>query len=232
MPNILGHIIDLIYKNPNKKTLTPEQAAEVAEQVKKSVINMRSHCAWAQVEVDTAVEMARSFPKGHPRHDHYRRMLKLRLVMQQYMEKMSLTMETISSQIELAQLSTEMGQSLQGATQLVNTYKRDMPSFTSFVRNFMQTIAPMNEALNGGLEEMTDALDQLCGCTLDGVYAEADLDALIDGAVPTIQPVLPEKPVVQAAQPAAPQPQPIAQGMSLLDSIESGMPAFDPNAHV
>ena len=138
----------------------------------------------------------------------------------------------VLSQIELAQLSTEMGQSLQGATQLVNTYKRDMPSFTGFVRDFMKTIAPMNEALNGGLDEMTDALDQLCGCTLEGVYAEADLDALIEGAVPTIQPILPEKPVVQTTQPVAPHGQPATQGMSLLDSIERGMPAFDPNAHV
>ena len=122
--------------------------------------------------------------------------------------------------IEIAQLSTEMGQSLQGATQLVNTYKRDMPSFTGFVRNFMKTIAPMNEALNGGLDEMTDALDQLCGCTLDGAYAEADLDALIAGDVATIAPVVPEQ-QPEAAPEAAPVPVD-----DLLASIERNMPAF------
>ena len=205
MANIFNRIRDLIYPDPTKKPLTPEQAEAVAQQVKDAAIKMRSHCAYAQVQVDTAIEMARAYPKGHPRHEHYRRMVKLRLVMQQYMEKMSLSMETINSQIQLAQMSSEMGQSLQNATQLVNTYKRDMPSFSTFVRSFMKTIAPMNEALNGGLDEMTDALDQLCGCSLDGIYDEAELDALISGEVATIKPTVPEKAatVQQAAAPAA-----------------------------
>ena len=231
MSGIFDRLKNLIYSSRQPQPLTPEQAKEVAEQVKKATINMQSHCNWAQVEVDTAIEMARTYPKGHPRHEHYRRMLKLRLVMQQYMEKMSLTMETVSSQIEIAQLSTEMGQSLQGATQLVNTYKRDMPSFTSFVRDFMKTIAPMNEALNGGLDEMTDALDQLCGCTLDGAYADADLDALIDGTLPTIQPVIPPKPAKQEAQAqpqAAPTPTPAqVDELQMLLDIERGMPAYN-----
>ena len=226
MTKLFNRIKELIYK-PAPKYLSPEEAKAVADQVQKSLINMRSHCAWAQVEVDTAVQMARTFPKGHPRHMHYRRMLKLRLVMQQYMEQMNLAMESISSQIELAQLSSEMGTALQGATQLVSTYKRDMPSFTGFVRDFMKTIAPMNEALNGGLDEMTDALDQLCGCTLDGVYDEADLDALIAGEVPTITPQKPEQPIAPVAQAAAAT----QEVDDLLASIERSMPAFTPENH-
>lgn len=227
MTNIFNRLKELIYRKPEEKYLTPEEAKAVADQVQKSLINMRSHCSWAQVEVDTAVQMARTFPKGHPRHMHYRRMLKLRLVMQQYMEQMNMAMESISSQIELAQLSSEMGSALKGATQLVSTYKRDMPSFTGFVRDFMKTIAPMNEALNGGLDEMTEALDQLCGCTLDGIYDEADLDALIAGDVPTITPNIPEQPVapVQAAAAAAQEVD------DLLASIERSMPAFTPENH-
>ena len=146
-------------------------------------------------------------------------------MMQQYMDKMAMTMETVSSQIELAQMSTEMGQALQGATQLVSTYKRDMPSFTGFVRNFMKTIAPMNEALNGGLEEMTDALDQLCDCTLDGLYNEADLDALISGQTAEIKPVVAAKPAEQPAQPAQ-QP---TEAEDLLASIEKQMGIFHQN---
>ena len=215
---------DLIY-NPSNKYLSQEEAKAVSDQVKASLITMRSNCAWAQVEVDAAVQMARSFPAGHPRHQHYRRLLKLRLVMQQYMEKMAMTMETVSSQIELAQMSVEMGQALQGATQLVGTYKRDMPSFTGFVRNFMKTIAPMNEALNGGLEEMTEALDQLCDCSLDGLYDEADLDALISGQVAEVKPVIPTAPVQQAA----PAQAAAAAEEDLLASIEKQMGAFHQN---
>ena len=209
---------ELIY-HPKGKYLTQEEANEVSRKVKESLITMRSNCAWAQVEVDAAVQMARSFPAGHPRHQHYRRLLKLRLVMQQYMEKMAMTMESISSQIELAQMSVEMGQALQGATQLVSTYKRDMPSFTGFVRNFMKTIAPMNEALDGGLSEMTAALDQLCECSLDGLYDEAELDALISGQVAEVKPNVTAEP----AQPAQ------ALEEDLLASIEKQMGAFHQN---
>lgn len=221
---IFDKLKELIY-NPGNKYLSQEEAKAVADKVKASLVTMRSNCAWAQVEVDAAIEMARSFPAGHPRHQHYRRLLKLRLVMQQYMDKMAMTMETVSSQIELAQMSTEMGQALQGATQLVSTYKRDMPSFTGFVRNFMKTIAPMNEALNGGLEEMTDALDQLCDCTLDGMYDEADLDALISGQAAEIKPAVAAKPAPQAAQPA--QQAPVEE--DLLASIEKQMGIFHQN---
>lgn len=223
MANIIDRFKDLIYGSAASKPLTPQQAKEVAEQVKHSVISMRGHCAWADVEVNAAIEMARSFPKGHPRHEHYRRTLKLRLVMQQYMEKMSLALETINSQVELAELSAEMGKSLQGATQLVNTYKRDMPSFTGLVRSFMRAIAPMKEAMDGGLDEMSEALDQLCGCSLDGVYSEADLDALISGQVSAIEPVIPMKPAetVQAAASAA---EPMDD---LLSSIERTLPSLD-----
>lgn len=213
--SIFGKLKDLIY-HPKGKYLTQEEADAVAKQVKESLITMRSNCAWAQVEVDAAVQVARSFPAGHPRHQHYRRLLKLRLVMQQYMEKMSMAMESISSQIELAQMSVEMGKALQGATQLVGTYKRDMPSFTGFVRNFMKTIAPMNEALDGGLSEMTAALDQLCECSLDGLYDEADLDALISGQVTEVKPAV-------AAAPAQTHEE------DLLASIEKQMGAFHQN---
>ena len=217
---------DLIY-HPSGKYLSPEEAKTVSEQVKASLITMRSNCAWAQVEVDAAVQMARAFPAGTPRHQHYRRLLKLRLVMQQYMDKMAMTMESISSQIELAQMSVEMGQALQGATRLVSTYKRDMPSFTGFVRNFMKTIAPMNEALDGGLSEMTAALDQLCECSLDGLYDEADLDALISGQVTKVEPIVPAAPVQEAAK-SAPQ-SPVED--DLLASIEKQMGAFHQNDH-
>lgn len=223
MANFIDRIKDLIYGAPASKPLTPEQAKAVAEQVEKSVIEMRGHAIYAQAEVNAAIEMARTFPKGHPRHEHYRRALKLRLVMQQYMEKMSLAMETISSQIKLAQMSTEMGQALQGATQLVNTYKRDIPSFTGFVRSFMKTLAPMKESLDGGLDEMTEALDQLCGCTLDGIFSDADLDALISGEVGSIDPIIPEKPVAAAPSTAAPAPVD-----DLLASIERTLPTFTP----
>lgn len=221
---IFEKLKDLIYNSGNKY-LTQEEAKAVSDKVKESLVTMRSNCAWAQVEVDAAIEMARAFPAGHPRHQHYRRLLKLRLVMQQYMDKMAMTMETVSSQIELAQMSTEMGQALQGATQLVNTYKRDMPSFTGFVRNFMKTIAPMNEALNGGLEEMTAALDQLCDCSLDGLYNEADLDALISGQAAEIKPVVAAKPAEQPAQPVAQAP----VEEDLLASIEKQMGIFHQN---
>lgn len=225
MAKIIDRIKDLIYGSAASKPLTPQQAKEVSEQLKQSVISMRGHCAWADVEVNAAIEMARTFPKGHPRHEHYRRTLKLRLVMQQYMEKMSLALETINSQVELAELSAEVGKSLQGATQLVNSYKRDMPSFTGLVRNFMRSIAPMNEALDGGLDEMTEALDQLCGCTLDGVYNEADLDALISGQVASINPVVPAKPV--EARPAA-APGAAADPMEdMLSSVERTLPSLD-----
>lgn len=189
---------DLIYGTP-KKYLTPEEAKVTAENIKKSLITMRGNASWAQVEVNAAVEMLRMLPEGNPRIPQLRRTLKLRLVMQQYIEKMTLAMETINSQVELGQLSTEMGAAMRDANQLIDTYKRDMPSFAGFVRDFMKTITPMNAALNGGLDEMSRALDELCCSNLDGMFSEEDIDKLISGEVTKIEPV-----AAEAAAPAAP----------------------------
>ena len=196
MPGFFNRIKEMIY-GPEKKPLTPEQTQAIANGVKEALISMRSHCSWAKIEVNAAIDMARAFREDEAQRNHYRRMLKLRLVIQQYMQQMCLAMETISSQIELAQLSTEMGAALKGATQLVNGYQQDMPSFATFVRDFMKVIAPMNEALNGGLNEMTAALDELSQYTLDGIYSEEDLDKMILGNADTIKPV-------KAAKPARP----------------------------
>lgn len=224
MPNFFDTLKDLIYK-PKQKYLTPEEAQVVAENVRKTLVTMRSNSSWAQVQVNAAIKLAQDCPKDNPRYQHYRRVLKLRLVMQQYFMKMELAMESISSQIELAQMSAEMGEALTGATQLVSTYKRDMPSFTGFVRDFMKTITPMNDALNGGLDEMTAALDELTGCSLDGIYSDADLDRLISGEAATIEPTIPTPPVVQAQPEAKPAAQPISAN-DLLASIEATMGRF------
>ncbi len=194
MPNIFARLKALIYPAPKEPTLSAEEAASVADRLEKALMTMRSNVSWAQVEVNAAVAMCRSFPKGTPRHEHYRRILKLRLVMQQYMEKMNVSLETVSSQVRLARLTSDMGVSLQNATALVNTYNRDIPSFSGFARKFLETLGPINEELDGGLDEFTAALDQLSACTLEDVYAEEDLDALISGTAPSIEPVLPEKP--------------------------------------
>lgn len=224
MPNFIDTLKDLIYK-PKQKYLTPEEAQAVADNVKKTLVTMRSNSSWAQVQVNAAIKLAQDCPKTSPRYQHYRRMLKLRLVMQQYFMKMELTMESVSSQIELAQISAEMGKALTGATQLVGTYKRDMPSFTSFVRDFMKTITPMNDALNGGLDELTAALDELTGCTLDGIYSDADLDRLINGEAETIEPTIPTPAVAQAEPAAKPVAQPVTAN-DLLASIEATMGRF------
>ena len=222
--NIGSKLHDLVYSS-NKRTLTPEEAEKAAQSAKLALQRMNENLAWSQIQVNSEIEMIRMLPEGDPRVKQHRRKLKLRLVMQQYMEKMSLALETINSQVELAELSAEVGKSLQGATQLVNSYKRDMPSFTGLVRNFMRSIAPMNEALDGGLDEMTEALDQLCGCTLDGVYNEADLDALIAGQVASINPVVPAKPV--ETRPAA-APGAAADPMEdMLSSVERTLPSLD-----
>lgn len=192
---------ELIYK-PRNRYLSPEEAQQVAQNVQKSVIRMNENLAWAQIQAQAEIEMIRMLPKGDPRIPQHRRKLKLKLVMQQYMEKMATSMEMVNSQIELSQMSAEMGQALTGATQLVNTYRRDVPSFTGFVRDFMKSIGPMNEALNGGLDEMTRALDEMCDGTLESVYSEAELDAMIYGT-----------PVEAAPAEAAPEAEPAAQPM-------------------
>lgn len=222
MANIFTKLKELIYPTPPAPTLSPEEAKAVADKVEQALLTMRSNCSWSQVEVNAAINMCRTFPKGTPRHDHYRRVLKLRLVMQQYMEKICMTMESVSSQIKLAQLTSEMGNALQNATTLVNTYKRDMPSFSGFVRKFLETIAPMNQELGGGLDEFAAAMDQLTGCTLDGVFSETDLDALIEGTVSSVEPVIPQAPV-QAAPTQAPAAK-VDEYDDLLASLERQLP--------
>ena len=225
MPNFIDSLKDLIYKS-KPKYLTPEEAQVVAENVKKTLVAMRSNSSWAQVQVNAAIRMAQECPKTDPRYAQYRRILKLRLVMQQYFMKMEMAMESISSQIELAQMSAEMGAALNGATQLVGTYKRDMPSFTGFVRDFMKVITPMNETLNGGLDEMTAALDELTGCSLEGIYSDADLDRLISGEAATIEPTIPTTPVQQQTQPGPKASATPATTEDLLASIEASMARF------
>lgn len=222
MANIFTKLKELIYPTPPAPTLSPEEAKAVADKVEQALLTMRSNCSWSQVEVNAAINMCRTFPKGTPRHDHYRRVLKLRLVMQQYMEKICMTMESVSSQIKLAQLTSEMGNALQNATTLVNTYKRDMPSFSGFVRKFLETIAPMNQELGGGLDEFAAAMDQLTGCTLDGVFSESDLDALIEGTVSSVEPVIPQAPV-QATPTQAPAAK-VDEYDDLLASLERQLP--------
>lgn len=213
---------DLVYNN-RKRYLSPEEAQAVADKVRKSVIRMNENLAWAQVQAQTEIELIRMLPKGDPRIPHHRRKLKLRLVMQQYMEKMATSMEMVNSQIELSQMSAEMGEAFTGATQLVNTFQRDLPSFTTLVRDFQGAIGPMNEALNGGLDEMSKALDEMCGNTLDGLYSEADLDAMIYGApAPEAEPVPAEAEPQPVVAQAAAQPAPAKNGNfdDLLSSIE------------
>lgn len=219
MPNMfesfVGKVKELIYK-PQQKYLTPEEADAVAAKVKKARITMQSNCSWAAVQVKAALKDARANPKGTPHHQHYLRLLRLRLVMQQYLTQMSLAMESIDSQIKLAQISAEMGTALNGATRLVNTYKRDMTGFTGFVRDFMKAIGPMNDALGGGLDEMTRALDELCGCSLDGIYSDEALYRLINEETTAIEPEIPARP--EASQKPA--------DADLLASIEEQMRIF------
>lgn len=220
---------DLVYNSASKKRiLSPEEAQQAAQNAKLALQHMNENLAWAQIQVNAEIEMIRMLPEGDPRVKQHRRKLKLRLVMQQYIEKMALSMEMVNSQIELGQMSAEMGTALSSANQLISTYKRDMPSFTGFVRDFMKTITPMNEALNGGLDEMSKALDQLCDSSLDGVFSEADIDNLINGTASKIEPNIPAKaPVAQTAEPAAAPvapvaaPAPKAGAADLLASIEA-----------
>lgn len=220
--NIGSKLHDLVYSS-NKRTLTPEEAEKAAQSAKLALQRMNENLAWSQIQVNSEIEMIRMLPEGDPRVKQHRRKLKLRLVMQQYMEKMAMTMEMVNSQIELGQMSAEMGNALNGANQLINTYKRDMPNFTGFVRDFMKTITPMNEALNGGLDEMSKALDQLCESNLDGVFSEADIDKLISGAATKIEPAAPAAveaaPAEAEAAPVAAAPK--ASGADLLASIEA-----------
>lgn len=205
MKELFAKVKELIYSEPKEPELTPEEARAVAAQIKDSLITMRSNCTWAQVEVDTAVELCRRNPKGTPNHAVYRTQLRMRLLMQQYLQKMCMTLESVNGQIQLAQLSSEMGKTLQGAAQLVNGYQRDLPSFSSFVHKFLKAIVPMNEELNGGLTEFTAALDQLTNCTPEGAYSDSELDKLIEGAAEKIEPVLPQVTEQPAAKPAAEQ---------------------------
>lgn len=183
---------DLVYQNRSKKrTLTPEEAQKARQDAAAALQHMNQNRAWAQIQVNAEIEMIRMLPAGDPRIQQHRRKLKLRLVMQQYVEKMAMTMEMVNSQIELGQMSAEMGTALDSANQLIRTYGRDMPSFTGFVRGFMKTVPAMNEALNGGLDEMSRALDQLCGSQVDSMFSEEDIDRLISGTATQIEPVVP-----------------------------------------
>lgn len=224
MQRVSKRLHDLVYNN-RKRYLSPEEAQAVADKVRKSVIRMNENLAWAQIQTQTEIEMIRMLPKGDPRIAQHRKKLKLRLVMQQYMEKMATSMEMVNSQIELSQMSTEMGEAFTGATQLINTFQRDIPSFTTLVHDFQGAIGPMNEALNGGLDEMSKALDEMCGSTLDGLYSEADLDAMIYGtpkpAETPAEPIPVEIEPQPIAAPAAAQPDAKAGDFNdLLSSIE------------
>lgn len=200
---------DLIYNSSSRKRiLSPEEARKAAEAARAAMLTMNQNLAWAQIQVNAEIEMIRMLPEGDPRIKQYRRKLKLRLVMHQYIEKMALSMEMVNAQIELGQMSAEMGAALSNANNLISTYKRDMPNFTGFVRDFMKTIPPMNEALNGGLDEMCKALDQLCGSSLDGIFSEEDLDRLISGEAAKVEPNLAEETSAETpAEASAPAPE-------------------------
>lgn len=64
MPNIFARLKALIYPAPPEPTLSAEEA--VADKLEKALMTMRSNVSWAQVEVNAAVAMCRSFPKGTP----------------------------------------------------------------------------------------------------------------------------------------------------------------------
>lgn len=197
---------DLVYDNNSaKRYLTPEEAKQAADNAQIAMKRMNENLAWAQIQVNAEIEMIRMLPEGDPRIKQHRNKLKLRLVTQQYMEKMAMTMEMVNSQIELSQMTAEMGTALKDANAAINTYNRDMPRFTGFVRDFMKTVAPMNQALNGGLDEMSKALDELCGMTLDGVFSEEEIDRMIAGTPVKAEPAVAKAPV--AAEPVA---QPVA----------------------
>lgn len=217
MTKMIDTIKQLIYKSKSQpKYLTAEEAQAVSEGVKKALITMRSNSSWAQIQANAAIKLAHDCPTDNPRYAHYRRMVRLRLIMQQYLMKMETAMESISSQIELAQMSAEMGAALASATNLVNTYKRDIVHFPDFIRKFMDAIGPMNEALGGGLDKMNAMLDALNGCSLDDIYSDAQLDRLIKGETTSAQPVIPVAP----AAAAAPAPAKPVTKRDLLDAIE------------
>lgn len=232
LKNVGNKLHDLIYtSNTSAPKLTPEEAAQAAQNAKAALTRLNENAAWAQIQVNAEIEMIRMLPPGDPRIKQYRQKLKLRLVMQQYIDKMAMTMEMVNSQIELGQMTAEMGNAMKDANRLVSSYKRDMPSFTGFVRDFMNTVTPMNEALNGGLDEMTRALDQLTHTSLDGVFSEEDIDRLISGTASSIEPAAaaPQaaaQPAAPAAEPAKPAAAPTAPAKpagssDLLSSIEA-----------
>jgi len=227
VPKILKQIgsklHDLVYDNNSaKRYLSPEEAQKAADNAKVALQKMNDNLAWAQIQVNSEIEMIRMLPQGDPRIKQHRNKLKLRLVTQQYMEKMTMTMEMVNSQIELSQMTSEMGAALKDANAAIGTYNQDMPRFTGFVRDFMKTVAPMNQALNGGLDEMSKALDELCGMTLDGVFSEEDIDRMIAGTPAKAEPVASAAPAApeQTTQAAAPA-KPAASANDLLASIEA-----------
>lgn len=219
---------DLVYNAASApKYLTPEEAQKAADNAKVALQRMNENLAWAQIQVNAEIEMIRMLPEGDPRIKQHRNKLKLRLVTQQYMEKMALTMEMVNSQIELGQMSSEMGVALKDANAAICTYKRDMPSFTGFVRDFMKTVTPMNQALNGGLDEMSKALDELCGMTLDGAISDEEIDRMISGTPAKAAPVAAAPVMEQTVQPEPVAAAPVAPvaakpaANDLLASIEA-----------
>ena len=177
---ILGWIDDHGGTVTGKKLEKKEIAEMRRKQVERSLIDIGTQRILMGQNVERVLMQARK--KGVTPGAKRALYIKWRISQQQYdyLNTMYENLEMIQARMQISDMTVEFGQAIENATAVIRQNNKETPDFDALMKKFNKQIAPVNEMIGQGLENMTKALLDV-ELPAEGLYSESSFEAAIRG---------------------------------------------------
>ena len=108
--------------------------------------------------------------------------IKWRIAKQQYdyLNTMYENLLMIQARMQISDMTVEFGEAIGNATAVLRQNNKETPDFSALMKRFNQQIAPVNEMIGSGFEDMTKMLLDV-EMPADGLYSESSFEAAVSG---------------------------------------------------
>ena len=167
----------------NKVKLAKKEEAELRrKQVENCLIDIGTQKTLMGQNVERVLLQARK--KGLTPAAKQTLYIKWRIAKQQYdyCNTMYENLLMIQSRMQISDMTVEFGEAIGNATAVLRQNNKVTPDFGALMKRFNQQIAPVNEMMGKGFEDMTKMLLDV-EMSSDDLYTKASFDAAVRGEV-------------------------------------------------